>query len=261
MKENKYDDNIFFQKYSQMSRSQQGLAGAGEWETLRKLLPDFKDKRVLDLGCGYGWHCIYAMEHGASSVVGVDISHKMLEVAKEKTHFPQVEYKCCAIEDVEFPEESFDVILSSLDKNSFDVIWSEGAIYNIGFEKGLSLWRNYLKDNGYIAVSEISWLIDTRPEEIQQYWVNAYPEIDTIDNKLSVIEKCGYTSVVHFALDDKCWKDNYYQPILEKSEEFLKKYNYADEVKEFVEAGKVEADLYNRFKDYYSYVFYIAKKK
>ena len=75
---------------------------------------DFKDKRVLDLGCGYGWHCIYAMEHGASSVVGVDISHKMLEVAKEKTHFPQVEYKCCAIEDVEFPEESFDVILSSL---------------------------------------------------------------------------------------------------------------------------------------------------
>ena len=110
-KENKYDDDIFFQKYSQMSRSQQGLAGAGEWETLRKLLPDFKDKRVLDLGCGYGWHCIYAMEHGASSVVGVDISHKMLEVAKEKTHFPQVEYKCCAIEDVEFPEESFDVIL------------------------------------------------------------------------------------------------------------------------------------------------------
>ena len=92
-KENKYDDDIFFQKYSQMSRSQQGLAGAGEWETLRKLLPDFKDKRVLDLGCGYGWHCIYAMEHGASSVVGVDISHKMLEVAKEKTHFPQVEYK------------------------------------------------------------------------------------------------------------------------------------------------------------------------
>lgn len=105
---------IYFSKYSQMSRSQQGLSGAGEWETLRKLLPDFKDKRVLDLGCGYGWHCIYAMEHGASSVVGVDISHKMLEVAKEKTHFPQVEYKCCAIEDVEFPEESFDVILSSL---------------------------------------------------------------------------------------------------------------------------------------------------
>ncbi|WP_275350654.1 DNA topoisomerase III [Enterococcus faecium] len=106
--------NKLFQKYSQMSRSQKGLAGAGEWETLKKMLPDFKGKRVLDLGCGYGWHCIYAMENGASSVVGVDISHKMLEVAKGKTHFPQIEYECCAIEDVDFPEESFDVILSSL---------------------------------------------------------------------------------------------------------------------------------------------------
>ncbi len=114
MKENKYDDHLFFEKYSQMSRSRQGLAGAGEWETLRKLLPDFKGKRVLDLGCGYGWHCIYAMEHGASSVVGVDLSHKMLEVAKSKTHFPQIQYECRAIEDADYPEMSFDVILSSL---------------------------------------------------------------------------------------------------------------------------------------------------
>lgn len=114
MKENKYDDNTFFEKYSQMSRSQQGLSGAGEWEILKKLLPDFKGKRVLDLGCGYGWHCIYAMENGASSVVGIDISHKMLEVAKEKTHFQEVEYRCCTIEDVDLPAESFDIILSSL---------------------------------------------------------------------------------------------------------------------------------------------------
>ncbi|MGI6424961.1 MAG: hypothetical protein ACOX2A_07020 [Tepidanaerobacteraceae bacterium] len=149
----------------------------------------------------------------------------------------------------------------TLEEKSFDVIWSEGAIYNIGFEKGLSLWRKYLKDNGYIAVSEISWLTDTRPDEIEQYWINEYSEIDTIENKLQVIEKCGYTSVSYFVLDDKCWIDNYYQPLLENVGEFLKKYNYADEVKEFVEQGKIEADMYNRFKDYYSYVFYIAKKK
>jgi 2-polyprenyl-3-methyl-5-hydroxy-6-metoxy-1,4-benzoquinol methylase len=114
MKENKYDDHAFFQKYSQMNRSQKGLEGAGEWETLKTLLPDFKGKRVLDLGCGYGWHCIYAAEQGASSVVGIDLSHKMLEVAKEKTRFPQIEYRRCAIEDVDFPAESFDIILSSL---------------------------------------------------------------------------------------------------------------------------------------------------
>jgi ubiquinone/menaquinone biosynthesis C-methylase UbiE len=114
MRENKYDDNTFFEKYSRMNRSQQGLAGAGEWETLKKLLPDFRGKRVLDLGCGYGWHCIYAMENGAVSVIGVDISSKMLAAAREKTHFTEVEYRCCAMEDADYPAESFDIIISSL---------------------------------------------------------------------------------------------------------------------------------------------------
>lgn len=97
-----------------MSRSKQGLAGAGEWKTLEPLLPDFRGKAVLDLGCGYGWHCIYAAEHGAKQVIGIDISDRMLAVAREKTHFEQVEYRCTAIEDAQFEENSFDVVLSSL---------------------------------------------------------------------------------------------------------------------------------------------------
>lgn len=114
MKENKYDNEIFFEKYSQMGRSREGLTAAGEWETLKELLPDFKNKRMLDLGCGYGWHCIYAMEQGADSAVGIDISKKMLEVAVEKTPYPQVEYRCVAMEDMDFPAGSFDIALSSL---------------------------------------------------------------------------------------------------------------------------------------------------
>lgn len=114
MKENKYDDIIFFEKYSQMTRSMQGLSGAGEWSELQKLLPDFAGKRVLDLGCGYGWHCIYAAKQGAEYVLGTDISHKMLEVAKEKTGSPAVEYRCGAMEELEADAESFDVVLSSL---------------------------------------------------------------------------------------------------------------------------------------------------
>ena len=114
MKENRYDDELFFEKYSQMPRSVKGLSGAGEWRELEKLLPDFRGKRVLDLGCGYGWHCIYAAEHGAAHVTGVDLSEKMLEVARQKASFPQVEYLHAAIEDVDFPPERFDVVFSSL---------------------------------------------------------------------------------------------------------------------------------------------------
>lgn len=114
MKENKYDDESFFRKYGEMGRSKEGLIAAGEWETMKALLPDFKGKRMLDIGCGYGWHCIYAVERGARSVVGVDISQRMLEVARKKTSYPEIEYLCAAMEDMDFPPESFDIILSSL---------------------------------------------------------------------------------------------------------------------------------------------------
>ncbi len=114
MKENKYDDEIFFQKYSQMSRSVQGLEGAGEWSELQKLLPDFENCRVLDLGCGYGWHCAYAASHGAKSVLGIDISEKMLSTAAKMNSHEKILYDRCAMEDLTFDDGSFDVILSSL---------------------------------------------------------------------------------------------------------------------------------------------------
>ena len=114
MKENKYDDLKFFQKYGQMNRSQNGLDGAGEWRELKKLLPDFTGKTVLDLGCGYGWHCRYAAAHGAVHVLGTDISQRMLETAQERNSGPYIEYRRAAMEDLDFPAGSFDVVLSSL---------------------------------------------------------------------------------------------------------------------------------------------------
>lgn len=114
MKENKYDNEQFFEKYSRMLRSQKGLEGAGEWSELEKILPDFQGKTVLDLGCGYGWHCKYAASHGASSVLGTDISHKMLDKARTINAAPQIEYRCAAMEDLRFEDDSFDIVLSSL---------------------------------------------------------------------------------------------------------------------------------------------------
>lgn len=114
MRENKYDDENFFAEYSRFPRSVQGLSAAGEWHELKKLLPDFRGKRVLDIGCGFGWHCVYAAEHGARSVLGTDISEKMLAAAKEKTGFPNVTYQRLAMEDLGFPPDSFDVVISSL---------------------------------------------------------------------------------------------------------------------------------------------------
>ena len=114
MRENKYDSEKFFDAYSRFPRSVDGLSAAGEWHELKKLLPDFKDKRVLDIGCGFGWHCIYAAENGAARVLGTDISEKMLSVAREKTQFPNVEYSRVAMEDLSFSPNAFDIVISSL---------------------------------------------------------------------------------------------------------------------------------------------------
>lgn len=114
MKENKYDNPSFFDQYEKMLRSQLGLEGAGEWHALKNMLPGFKGKKVLDLGCGFGWHCRYAIENGAISVVGIDLSEKMLAKAKEINHLKGILYERMALEDVDFPAEQFDIILSSL---------------------------------------------------------------------------------------------------------------------------------------------------
>lgn len=114
MKQNQYDDHDFFDKYSQMPRSIGGLQAAGEWPALRAMLPELRDKRVLDLGCGYGWHCRYAREQSARSVIGVDLSEKMLARAIDNTNDSAIEYRRLAIEDIDFAAEKFDVVLSSL---------------------------------------------------------------------------------------------------------------------------------------------------
>lgn len=114
MKQNKYDDLGFFEKYSEMPRSIGGLNAAGEWPVLRSMLPSLRDKRVLDLGCGYGWHCKYAREQKARSVVGVDLSEKMLAYARENNNDSAIEYRRLAIEDINFAAGEFDVVISSL---------------------------------------------------------------------------------------------------------------------------------------------------
>ena len=137
MKENKYDNPDFFDRYSRMQRSVQGLQGAGEWHQLKKMLPDFQGKRVLDLGCGFGWHCIYAAEQGASYVLGTDISEKMLKTAQKQTKSPVVEYRRMAIEDIDFPAGSFDIVISSL-----------AFHYTESFEEICKKVKNCLTENG-----------------------------------------------------------------------------------------------------------------
>ena len=98
MAQNIYDNPDFFEGYSQLSRSIDGLAGAPEWPALRALLPDLQGHDVLDLGCGYGWFCRWASEQDAADVLGLDVSEKMLERAKETTSAANIRYERADLE-------------------------------------------------------------------------------------------------------------------------------------------------------------------
>ena len=142
----------------------------------------------------------------------------------------------------------------------FDLIWSEGAIYNIGFERGLNEWHRFLKIGGYIAVTEASWFTEERPAEINEFWMDAYPEIDTIPNKVAQLQKAGYMPVATFILPENCWTEHFYVHQAAMQEAFLKKYAGNRTAEDLVANQRHEALLYAKYKEYYGYVFYIGKK-
>ena len=111
---NQYDNPEFFAAYAQMSRSQFGLDGAGEWHQLEPMFPKLNGKTVLDLGCGYGWHCKYAADHGAASVLGIDQSEKMIAEAKRRNAADRIKYRICDIHDFDYPAKTYDLVVSNL---------------------------------------------------------------------------------------------------------------------------------------------------
>ncbi len=111
---NIYDDNSFFEAYAGMPRSRQGLAAAGEWHQLKDLFPDLTDKEVIDLGCGYGWHCKYAVERGAAQVLGIDSSENMIREAERLHSDPKIRYVVEGVESYAYPPDAFDCAISNL---------------------------------------------------------------------------------------------------------------------------------------------------
>ncbi|MFB3170200.1 class I SAM-dependent methyltransferase [Neobacillus sp. 179-C4.2 HS] len=175
MRQNKYDDVNFFLAYEKMPRSVKGLEGAGEWHVLKELLPELRYKSVLDLGCGFGWHCRYAREQQARSVIGVDISEKMLQKAREMTNDSLISYVNMPIEDINFSDSQFDVVISSLAFHyikSFEAICKKvydclkpGGSFVFSVEHPIFTSRNeqdwYYDDKG----NRLHWAVDNYQSE------------------------------------------------------------------------------------------------
>ncbi|MGF6192820.1 class I SAM-dependent methyltransferase [Serratia sp. 2723] len=173
MSQNIYDNQTFFDGYAQLSRSVQGLDGAPEWPTIRSILPDLQDKKVVDLGCGYGWFCRSAREQGAAQVLGMDLSEKMLGKAKEMTEDPAIEYRQQDLEALQLPVASFDVVYSSLTLHYIEDLGKLFAtVYQALVNGGEFIFT--AEHPIYTAPKHQGWLVD---EAGQKSWpINGYQQ-------------------------------------------------------------------------------------
>ena len=246
-----FDFSLICEYFSSISRQ-----GPGSDESTQRALSMIHDlgagSVIADLGCGCGSQTIQLALHTQAKVKALDLFPLFIDKLMVRCRKAGVSDRVEAIEG--------DMCNLPFEKASLDVIWSEGAIYNIGFKRGITEWREYLKPDGWLAVSEASWLTDSRPSEIEDFWNEAYPEIDTIANKVQQLKDAGYHDVNTFVLPKECWIDNFYLPQREAQRLFLERYPDNKTAAELVANQRREAELYSRYSDYYGYVFYVARR-
>ncbi len=246
-----FDFNLICEYFSEIERQ-----GPGSPEVTIKALSFIdnltNESRIADIGCGTGGQTMVLAQHAPGHITGIDLFPTFIDRfnsnAGKLNLKDRVEGIVGSMENLPFQNEEYDLI------------WSEGAIYNIGFERGLREWRDFLKTGGYIAVTEATWFTESRPDEIGKFWEDAYPEIGTVSNKVAQMQKAGYIPVAAFILPENCWIDHFYTLQVSAQEAFLKKYAGNKTAEELVANQRHEAQLYYKYKEYYGYVFYIGKK-
>ena len=225
-------------------------------ETLRAIelagLNQKKALKIADIGCGTGASTLALAEALKCKIIAVDFIPEFLEtLSKRASKFGlqnRIALNSSSMEALPFGKEELDVI------------WSEGAIYSMGFQRGVGEWHSLLKPEGILAVSEITWLTKDRPREIQDYWQKEYPEMALASEKFAILEQSGFEILGYFPLKSTSWKENYYRPLEARFEDFLKRHQDSRAAQDLIKRERAEIELFEKYHEYYSYGFYIARK-
>lgn len=237
------DDQTMFALLMDLYRNGARQGPGSDEETVRALemtrLDRAAELRVADIGCGTGASSLaLASKLPNARITAVDRFADFLDILAERARAAgcseRIETLAGSMGSLPFATESLDLI------------WSECAIYNMGFRAGIEAWRPFLRPGGAIAVSEITWLRPDPPEEIRRHWTAEYPEIATAPEKVGVLERSGYDLLGYLVLPPTNWIDNYCEPTEERIPAFLERQAHRPEAMEIVEMERREADLYRR---------------
>lgn len=246
-----FDFNLICKYFSGLKRQ-----GPGSEEIILRALGFIdnlsEQSQIADLGCGTGTQTLFLAQNAPGQITGLDLFPDFIDILNSNTKQFGLQNRVKGIvgsmDNLPFQDEELDLI------------WSEGAIANIGFEKGLKHWKSFLKKGGYVALTYESWYTNERPAEIEKWWVDAVPEIATIGHNISTMQNAGYIPIAAFTVPENCWIDNYFIPQRARQEEFSKQHAGDKTVENFIQLMKYEEGLYSKYKQYYGYVFYIGKK-
>lgn len=246
-----FDFNLICKYFSGLKRQ-----GPGSEEIILRALGFIdnlsEQSQIADLGCGTGTQTLFLAQNAPGQITGLDLFPDFIDILNCNTKQFGLQNRVKGIvgsmDNLPFQDEELDLI------------WSEGAIANIGFEKGLNHWKGFLKKGGYVALTYESWYTNERPAEIEKWWVDAVPEIATIGHNISTMQNAGYIPIAAFTVPENCWIDNYFIPQRARQEEFSKQHAGDKTVETFIQLMKYEEELYSKYKQYYGYVFYIGKK-
>ncbi|MAE93560.1 MAG: SAM-dependent methyltransferase [Deltaproteobacteria bacterium] len=242
--------DYFFQIYGTLPR-----AGPGSNALTRRALELMTElpesPRILDVGCGPGMQTIELLSATSGTVLALDLMPEMTVRVRASAESTGVSDRLEALQQ--------DMKEMSFPESSFDVVWSEGAIYFLGFEAGLRKVRPFIKPGGYVAVSEAVWLKPDPPPEVVDFWAE-YPEIDVVPEKLAVIERVGYERVGHFVMPPTAWTEHYYDPMEIRIAEKEADWRGIQAAEAVLREARNEISVFRRYSHYFSYAFFVMRR-